>query len=82
MKEVVFPLSIFKGNFYWSMKYPHAVYRETVKYFSLIIIATKHSDMVSLRIRIVTSSSLNICYIFRYVGYISARETFVISVLP
>ena len=47
------------------MKYPHAVYRETVKYLSLKIIATKHFDMVSLRIRIVTSSSLNICYILR-----------------
>ena len=63
MKEVIFPLPTFKGNFYWSMKYLHAVYRETVKYFSLIVIATKHSDMVTLRIRIVTS--LNICYIFR-----------------
>ena len=44
------------------MKYPHAVYRETVKYFSLITIATEHFDMVSLRIRMITSSSLNMLY--------------------
>ena len=38
-KEKVVPPPIFKGNFHLSMKYSYAVHRETVKYFSLIIIA-------------------------------------------
>lgn len=38
------------------MKYPHALYTETVQYFSLIIIATEHFDIVSQRGKMVTSS--------------------------
>ena len=47
-KEKVVPLPIFKGNFYLSMKYPHAVHRETVKYFSLIIIACQLNTFIWL----------------------------------